>query len=209
VLDERPASCEREGRHLLALVVQADRAAEHVSTQFDESLVADVMPLVELAQQRLDPGPERPPRLQACWIRARRLHSAVAAGHRVLARLDDHRRKRWQLDHLAAPTSAAGLGQWLATPSTRARTTLHHRVRRAPHPTDADLPSIRSDSSASLPPGRFAPGCAARCCRPRRSDRHRAERVNSGASLFTTRTLCEEQHHSPLWIGSSTVRSEA
>ena len=42
----------------------ADREPEHVPTHFDQPLVPDVVALVQVAQQRLDPGPERPPRLQ-------------------------------------------------------------------------------------------------------------------------------------------------
>src|SRR4051812_23183295 len=104
------------------------------------------MPLVEVSQQRLDPWPERPPRLQSRRICPHRLDPAVRTRHRVLPGLDHHRLDRWQLDHLT-PTdpTAARLGQRLAASLTRTRATLDHHVRLAARPADPNMPALRPE----------------------------------------------------------------
>jgi hypothetical protein len=111
------------------------------------------MPLVEIAEQRLDARAERPPRLQARRIGPRRLGPAVCTGHGVLPALDRHWRHGRQLGGLAAAHPAsARLRQALATARARTRAALDNHVRLAAHPANADVPALRT--GLSTPTGR-------------------------------------------------------
>ena len=123
----------------------ADRESEHVPTDLHQPLVPDVLALVQVAQQRLDPRAERPPRLESGRIGAGRLDPAVRTGHGVLPALDHHRPHGWQLDDLAASDApSTELRQRLTTARTRARAALDDHVRHAAHPTDPDVPALRT-----------------------------------------------------------------
>src|ERR1043166_6354033 len=107
------------------------------------------MPLVEVAQQRLNAGPERPPRLQPGRIGAGGLLAALRAGGGVLPRFDHHRSDDRQLDHLAPPRSAPPGGRQLsATAATHARAARDHDIRLAPPPAAPDVPTLRAQLAA-------------------------------------------------------------
>ena len=135
----------------------ADREPEHVPTDLHQPLVADVMPLVEVAQQRLDPGPERPPWLQPRRIGARPsgLATVLAASRRtasasITTGANGGSSITWLRPTRRPPVCGSGSPQ----PVTRARATRDHHVRLAPHPADPDVPALRT----RLPPPTARPG---------------------------------------------------
>jgi hypothetical protein len=69
----------------------ADPQPEHVPAHRLQPLVPEVVRLAQVAQQRLDPGPEAPPRLEAGGVGRLRPRPARRAARRVPPRLD-HRR---------------------------------------------------------------------------------------------------------------------
>src|SRR5688572_29438840 len=139
----------------------ADREPEHVPTDLHQPLVADVMPLVEVREQCLNAGAERPPGLQPGRIGAGGPLATLLAGHRVLPRFDHHWHERWHIDDLApSDPTPPGRGQLMATAATRARPACHHDVRLTTLPTDPNVPPLRpplptpTDGPAGLLPAR-------------------------------------------------------
>src|SRR5439155_24742187 len=130
-----------------------------ITTQFNQPLVDEMMPLVEIAQQRLHARTERPSWLQTGWIGAGGLLATLLADHGILPSLDHHRLERWQLDHLAPPDPAApGLRQPLTTARARAWTALDHHIRLAPHSADSEVPTLRPMLATPIPaPVRLVP----------------------------------------------------
>jgi len=135
----------------------ADREPEHLPTHLEQPLIPDLMPLVEVAKQRLDPRPQRPCRLQPRRIGALGPVPAPATPCRVLPRFDHHRPYRRQLHHLT-PTHPAltDQRQRFAAALAGARPTPHDHVRRLPPTADAIVPAP-SLPRPTLGPVRFEP----------------------------------------------------
>ena len=122
----RPGSLDQPRQHGLDPAL-ADRKPEHVPPDLHQPLVADVRPLVEGAQERLDARTERPPWLQPGRIGAGGLLATLRAGHGVPPRFDHHRLERRQLNDLAPPLGAGG---------------------RSPEPYDGSGAELRASRSA-------------------------------------------------------------
>src|SRR4029077_15642157 len=80
-----------------------DREPEDLPTDLHQPLVPDVMAFMEVAQQRLDPGPEPPGALQHRRISPLRPRPSSSTAGGILPPFDDHRPDRRQLDHLTPP----------------------------------------------------------------------------------------------------------
>jgi hypothetical protein len=116
-----------------------------------------MVPLVEVAQQRVDSRAKRPRRLQPRRIRPLRPGAAARTSRRVLPRLDHNRPHGRQLHHLTAadPTLPSGWQRFAAS-LTAAGATPHDHIGRLPSPAQAIVPPT-SLPSQPLRPVRLEP----------------------------------------------------
>ena len=123
----------------------ADPRRDDVPTALDRPLAVDVLVLMQVPKQRVQPRPKRPLGLQAHRIAARRLHPARRADPQLPPRRDHYPCHRRQLGHLAlSDPPFVSFGEHLPTSRTRTRPPDYHRVRFALHPADTDIPTLRT-----------------------------------------------------------------
>ena len=136
----------------------ADGEADDVATDRHQSLVADVVALVAVPQERRELRPERPGRLPPSRIGALGPGPTAPAPGRGLPGLDDHRPHGRQFHDLAPPDPALpGLGERPAAALTGGRPTPHDPSRHLSTPTLPRMPPPRPSPAPSFGPVRLEP----------------------------------------------------